>query len=371
VSSAPGTAVLARSGRGWLSLLGPIVSLLGSTAACAGPPAEPAVRVLLTETRGPVRVSSKAGEVTLASTAQGLVAGGKAVGPVWWAPGSYPFRVDGTRVRGRLEVRRVTGGIDVINHVGLEDYVAGTLGREVYPDWHSEMLKAQAVVTRTYALHEMARNRGAPFDVVVGTGSQVYGGIDAETPAVRNAARATRGEYLAYHREPILAVFHSSSGGRTAAAEEVWGEPIPYLVSVEVENEEDSPDTYWRASVSRTTLGRALVPVGVQVGSVQDVRVVERSPSGRALRVRVRGTKGTLDMEARALRTALGASVIRSTLFEIRPSEDGFVFVGSGHGHGVGMSQWGAQAMAKSGAKYREILEAFYPGTTVKEGAPR
>jgi stage II sporulation protein D len=76
-------------------------------------------------------------------------------------------------------------------------------------------------------------------------------------------------------------------------------------------------------------------------------------------------------MEARALRTALGASVIRSTLYEVRPSKDGFVFVGSGHGHGVGMSQWGAQALAESGAGYREILETFYPGTTVMEGAAR
>jgi stage II sporulation protein D len=364
-------AVLARLGRVWLSLLGSILSVLGPTAACAGPPAEPDVRALLTETDGSVRVDSRAGKVTLTSAAQGILADGKAVGRVWWPPGSSAFRVDGMRVRGRLEVRRVTSGIEVINHVGLEDYVAGTLGREVYPDWHSEMLKAQAVVTRTYALYQMARNRGTPFDVSAGTGSQVYGGVDAETASVRSAIRATRAEYLAYRREPILAVFHSASGGRTAAAEEVWGEPIPYLVSVEVENEEDSPDTYWRASVSRTTLGRALVPVGIQLGSVREVRVVERSPSGRALRVQVRGTKGTRDMEARALRTALGASVIRSTLFEIRPSEDGFVFVGSGHGHGVGMSQWGAQAMAESGADYREILEAFYPGTTVKEGAAR
>jgi stage II sporulation protein D len=364
-------AVLARSGRGWLSLLGATILFLGPAAACAAPPAEPSVRVLLIETDGAVRVEYGAGKVTLKSAAQGILVDGKAVGRVWWLPRSNAFRVDGLRVRGRLEARWVIGGIDVINHVGLEDYVAGTLGREVYPDWHSEMLKAQAVVTRTYALHQMARNSGTPFDVGAGTDSQVYGGFDAETPSVRSAASATRGEYLAYRREPILAVFHSASGGRTAAAEEVWGQPIPYLVSVEVENEEDSPDTYWRASVSRTTLGRALDPVGIQVGSVREVSVVERSASGRALRVRVRGTKGTRAMEARALRTALGASVIRSTLFEIRPSEDGFVFVGSGHGHGVGMSQWGAQAMAESGAGYREILETFYPGTTVMEGAAR
>lgn len=364
-------AVMARLGRVGLSLLGVTIAALSPALRAGAPPAEPTVRVLLVEREGSVRVEYGGEKVTLESAPQGILADGKAVGGVWRPPRSGVFRVDGLRVRGRLEVRRVTSGIDVINLVGLEDYVAGTLAREVYPDWHSEMLKAQAVVTRTYALHQRVRNSGTSFDVRAGTGSQVYGGVDAETPSVRSAASATRGEYLAYRREPILAVFHSASGGRTAAAEEVWGEAIPYLVSVEVENEEDSPDTYWRASVSRTTLRRALAPVGIQVGSIREVGVAERSPSGRALRVHVRGTKGTQAMEARALRTALGASVIRSTLFEIRPSEEGFVIVGSGHGHGVGMSQWGAQAMAASGAGYREILETFYPGTTVMESAAR
>jgi stage II sporulation protein D len=183
--------------------------------------------------------------------------------------------------------------------------------------------------------------------------------------------RATRGEYLAYRSAPILAVFHSSSGGRTAAADEVWGEALPYLVSVPVENEEDSPDTYWRASVSGTTLGRALAPAGIEVGAVREIRVIERTPSGRAARLQVRGKKGSAVIEARALRTALGAAVIRSTLFEIKPSDDGFLIVGSGHGHGVGMSQWGAQAMAQGGSRYRKILATFYPGTRVMEGFGR
>jgi stage II sporulation protein D len=175
--------------------------------------------------------------------------------------------------------------------------------------------------------------------------------------------RGTRGELLVYRGEPILAAFHSASGGQTASAEEVWGRALPYLVSRPVPDEEDSPDTYWRASVSRTTLGRALEPLGLRLGAVRQVRVEGRSASGRALRVRLQGTEGSESLEARALRSALGRSVIRSTLFEVRNAEDGFIFVGSGHGHGVGMSQWGAQAMATRGASYREILEWFYPGT--------
>jgi len=355
-------------------LLGLAVAPLGIAAADDVAELAPRVRVLLLETAGSVQVAQGTRRLTLKPARRAVSVDGRAVGPVWRLAGrngSASIRVDGLRVRGDLEARRVAAGLQLINRVDLEDYVAGTLGREVYSDWHPEMLKAQAVVTRTYALYQMARSAGAPFDLGAGTASQVYGGADAVTPAVRRATQATRGQFLAYGHEPILAVFHSAAGGQTAAAEEVWGEPLPYLVSVPVENEEDSPDTYWRASISRTTLGPALAEVGLQVGSIEDVRVTERSASGRALRVEVRGSRGTGSLEARALRTALGASVIRSTLFEIRPSGDGFTFVGSGHGHGVGMSQWGAQAMAKSGAGYREILATFYPGTQLLEGASR
>jgi stage II sporulation protein D len=362
--------VMARLWRGaavGLPALFPMI--IGAAAADEIALPEPTVRVLLLATDGSVRVDTGDGGVTLKASGRGLSVDGRAVGPVWRT--ARLRRVDGLRFQGGLEARRVSTGLQVINRVGLEAYVAGTLGKEVYPHWHPEMLKAQAVVTRSYALHQMARNAKNPFDLRAGTESQVYGGLDAETASIRGAVRATRGEFLAYRRKPILAVFHSASGGRTAAADEVWGEALPYLVSVTVENEEDSPDTYWRASVSRTTLGRVLAPAGILVGSIREVEVAERSASGRALRVRIRGSKGSQTLEARALRSAVGPAVIRSTLFEVRSSEDDIIFVGSGHGHGVGMSQWGAQAMAQAGAGYRDILRRFYPGTSLTRGAYR
>jgi stage II sporulation protein D len=364
----------ARFRRAGLALVGATLSAAVSAAAYAAAPAEPIVRVLLIETEDSVQVNHGAGTFLLEPTPEAILVDGRNVGRAWKPRRSSTRQVsavNGLRVRGDLEFRHIDRAVRVINHVPLEDYVAGTLGREVYTNWHKEMLKAQAVVTRTYGLHQMARNSGRAFDVGSGTGSQVYGGVDAETESVKRATKKTRGEYLAYRGRPILAVFHSASGGRTAPAEEVWGERIPYLISVEVPNEEDSPDTYWRATVSRTTLGRSLAPFGLAVGSIRGVDVTERSANGRAARIRIRGTKETQTMSARTLRTALGASVIRSTLFEIRDAPDGYTFVGSGHGHGVGMSQWGAQAMAKDGAGYREILQTFYPGTTLTEGPPR
>jgi len=323
--------------------------------------AEPIVRVLLMDSSQPVRVQAgKRGAVTLAAHGDGLRVDGQGVGPLWKveaAPGDV-LRAGPWRVRGAIEVSRSRAGLRIVNHVGLEDYVAGTLGREVYANWEPEMLKAQAVVARTYALYRRDREMKSketqelPYDVEGTTAGQVYGGADAETPALLAAVVATRDQVLRYRGAPIVAAYHSASGGQTASAEEVWGDAVPYLISQSVENEEDSPDTYWRASISSTKLGRALIPLGIRIGDLRKLRVVERSPSGRAVRIRVVGSDGTGEVAARNLRSALGEDVIRSTLFEVRSADNGFIFVGSGHGHGVGMSQWGAHAMAKCGASY-------------------
>ena len=361
--------VVAKCGCVGLAVVGLLALAPGPAGAAEATGAEPVVRVLLAETEGAVRVQGGAAhsqETTLEPAGEGLLANGRPVGKVWRLEASGLSRAGELRVRGALEVRRAPRGLWMVNHVRLEDYVAGTLSREVYSSWEPEMLKAQAVVTRTYALHQMARRAGYAFDLGGDTAGQVYGGYDAENPAAQAAARATRGAYLAYRGAPILAVYHSASGGQTASAEEVWGRRLPYLVSVSVAEEEDSPDTYWRASVSGTKLGRALTPLGIDVGSVRGVRVVERSQSGRALQVQVSGTERSEKLEARALRTALGETVIRSTLFEIRSEGERFVFVGSGHGHGVGMSQWGGQSMARRGASHESILAAFYPGTEMQ-----
>ena len=333
--------------------------------------AEPRVRVLLDDSADAVEVRRGGESIRLKPAPGGLRANGQLTGGVWRVADDEPLLVDGLRVRGAIAVERVGSGLRVVNEVPLEAYVAGTVGREVYAFWSAETLKAQAVVTRTYALHERALRARRAFDVFGGTRGQVYGGVAAENPAVRAATEATQGEYLAWNSRPILAVFHSASGGQTASSEEVWGRAAPYLVSQPVENEEDSPDTYWRASVSGTTLGRALATLGLQIGPVREVEVVDRTPSGRALRVAVRGAAGDSKLGARDLRSALGENVIRSTLFEIRPAGDGFVFVGSGFGHGVGMSQWGAEAMARQGAGYRRILANFFPGTDLAQGPPR
>ncbi len=356
--------------------------LLAAAAALAAPlaaaAAAPLVRVLLQEGRGPFTVSGgNLGPRPLELSRDGsqLRLGGRAVGPVFSLVAGREadawVEVSGRRVRGRVEARAGRRGLTLVNVLPLEDYVAGVVGGELPRDFSGETLKAQAVAARTYALHRLrAAGSDARALLLPTTGDQVYGGLDAEAPPIREAVAATRGEFLSYRGQAILAAYHASSGGQTAAADEVWQRALPYLVSRPVWGEDLAPDSYWRASVSRTTLGRALAPLGVRLGALQSLRVDGRSPSGRAVRVQVRGARGERSLDADQLRRALGEGRIRSTRFEIQPTETGFVFAGTGHGHGVGMSQWGAEAMARRGAQYREILAHFYPGTLLESELP-
>jgi stage II sporulation protein D (peptidoglycan lytic transglycosylase) len=330
----------------------------------------PFVRVLLASGPGPFRVrGTTAGDISVGAGPRGIRVDGADRGERVHVEGSA-LVANGLRVRGTLDALRTESGLALVNEVPLEAYVAGTLARETYPSWGAEVLRAQAVVARTYVLYEHARRRGQAYDVKATTESQVYGGMDAESEVVVRATDDTRGEYLAFGGEPILAVYHSAAGGETQGAEEVWTRSLPYLRPVSVEGEEASPDTYWRAVVSRDVLARVATELGHPVGSVREVRIEERSPGGRVRSVRIVGTGGESVVAAGPLRAALGEDVLKSTLFEVHPGRDersqDFVFVGSGRGHGVGMSQWGARAMAERGAGYREILQHFYPGTTLR-----
>ena len=324
--------------------------------------AEPTVRVLLREAAERVEIAAAGERLSIRPAGKALRVGRRVRGPSLRLEGPS-LRLDGRRYRGALEASRVPEGVRVVNELPLEAYVAGTILGEVHEAWGDAVLRAQAVAARTYVLYRRAHAAGRAWDVEAGTRGQVYLGLDGESPTAWRAVDATRGEVLASGREVILAAFHATAGGRTASAAEVWGEALPYLVSVDVDGEEVSPDTYWRAPVAAAELGDALASLGAGVGPVRAVEVARRTPSGRAETLRVRGLGAETLVSALALRRALGEERLPSTLFEVRQGPDGVVFVGSGRGHGVGMSQWGARALAERGASYRAILRHFYPGT--------
>jgi len=342
-----------------------VVGLLGCATARVGAAGE--VRVLLYEGAGPIVVGAVGQSQQVRIAAGGLVVDGQPSGERWSPRGAAPWQVGRRRVWGTISVRAESGQIQVLNRVDLEAYVASTVGGEMSADWPQEALRAQAVAARTYVLHEAGKRTGSFWDVRATTASQVYRGLAAESDSTRAAARATRGEVLTHGGEPILAVFHSTAGGRTATAGEVWGQDLPYLRVVEVEEEDDAPHTYWRKEFEAEALGRVLAAAGFDIGTVRTLRVAQRTGSGRVEQLDVQGgADRTASLRGRALRRLVSSLALRSRLFEVKATEGGFAFVGSGFGHGVGMSQWGARAMAERGEPYQRILARFYPGTRLE-----
>jgi stage II sporulation protein D len=159
----------------------------------------------------------------------------------------------------------------------------------------------------------VSRRPGEPFDVYADTRSQMYRGVVAETSRTTDAVRATRGVVVTFGGVVARTLFHSSSGGRTAAVQDAFGgAPVPYLVSVPDPYDTVSPYHDW--SVSLTDAAAASRLASVLQGELLDIAVVALTPTGRAATVRITGTLGTVDLPAATARTLLG---LRSTWFTV------------------------------------------------------
>jgi SpoIID/LytB domain protein len=227
-------------------------------------------------------------------------------GPITFAPGTSPLSL-GRRYRGSIQVDVVGGGLRAINVVNLEQYLYGVVPSEMPSGWSPEALKAQAVVARSYAL--AVRKTGA-FDLYPDTRSQVYLGMDHEKLSTSAAVDATAGKVVLYNGQVAKTYFYSSSGGRTAASQDVWGTAVPYLVSVPDPYDTISPYHNWGPmAFTGAMLGKILrVP-----GRLVDVQP-ELNSSGRTSSVTAVGTTGSVVVQAGDLRRRLG---LRSTWFTV------------------------------------------------------
>ena len=303
--------------------------------------------------------------------AQGIEAGGNRFGPVVRLRSANGWLQAGSRrYRGAIEVRRTPEGkLTAINELDVEQYLYGVLKMEVDAGWPAEALKALAVAARTLALQSLGRFAAEGYDLRATTDSQVYGGINAEDPRTTAAVDATRGVVMTYAGRPIFAAHHSDSGGATESSEFVWGQPYPYLRGVPDPYGQDYPGREWLSRIDIPTLQARLARAGKPMPGITAVAVAATSPSGRALVVRVTGASGALDLRATELRTILGVTFLRSTLFTARLTRDeapAVEFQGRGYGHGVGMSQWGARGQALLGRTYPEILAFYYQGVQLE-----
>ena len=271
-----------------------------------------------------------------------------------------------------------------VSTLSLEEYVVGVVAAEMPASFHLEALKAQSVLARTYAVAKLRDYGGAgtaaapdadisdnpDFDQAWIDSDQMrdrwgFLGYWLNRGKIEEAVEATRGLVVTYEGDLIEAVYHSTSGGQTEDAADVWGNPFPYLLSVSSPYEEHSPYSLTRHSFSwdmlaqRVGVSAALLMASLENPAIPAVEVTSLTDTGRVAQVTVGGREFT----GRDIRQLLN---LPSTWWEIEEDADGVTFWVRGFGHGVGMSQYGADGMAGQGYSFREIISHYYPGATLR-----
>ena len=304
------------------------------------------------------------------------------------------FSFDGITYAGKMKVYYSQGGVAVVNVVPMETYLEGVVPHEMgNPGPHAfAALEAQAIAARTYALTKMRARADQPFDVYAGVMDQVYRGSEGIFELASGAVRETAGRVLSYKGEPAKTYYCASCGGHTSDIRRVWPqrEEAPYLTGIR-DLEAVSHKTScsegrrfrWRYSFSGRRFGeiiRMTLPqeLGVKeeaIGAVRDVRILERSASGRVAALEIETAHGVFRVQGDRIRWVLMTDpdkrrILPSTLFNIEKKFKGdnvsFVsIIGGGNGHGVGMCQYGAIGLANKGYTSDMILSHYYSGCSV------
>ena len=265
---------------------------------------------------------------------------------------------------------------ETLETLSVEDYLPAVLAGEMAGDWPLEALKAQAILARTFVLQFVSQKESMYDGADISTDikeAQAYdaAGVNAR---IREAVKETRGEVLNAGGEVLnaggelpYAWFHAHSGGLTARAKEGLdyekAEPSYTQCVKGMENDEAPAEAaHWQADFSADEVMAAANASGAKVDALESIAVGRRGESGRAETLLISGQ----EVSAPAFRIAIGSTKMRSCLLESLRVEDGRVKMsGKGYGHGVGMSQWGAYAMAKAGKTAEEIVMHYFRGVSI------
>ncbi len=302
------------------------------------------------------------------------------------------------RYAGELRVSLNNEKLQIINYLKLEKYLKSVVGSEMPKEFPLAALQAQAIAARTYALKLLGKNK--LFDVHSTQASQVYLGLEAETPKINKAVRSTNSLALFYNNKLIEAVFHSSSGGRTENSGQVWRYQLPYLKSV-IDYDQNGKNYRWSKKFNSSELDN----IFSDLGGLNGIQTTKKSKSNRVLEMRLYGPNGNKIISGKNIRKKLqllstkfeanlkfnqinqktkvknsnyyndkvildfGGKTVNSLVpkpIPLIPKDYILVVNGYGSGHGVGMSQWGAKAMAERGSSFRNILKHYYSGIRIK-----
>ena len=275
--------------------------------------------------------------------------------------------VNGRRFRGFIEViKKENGKLMVINHLPLDGYLYGVLYHEVSHRWPMEVLKAQAITARTFALYQVRQSKSQPYDLRNDIYSQVYGGKTSEKWSTTAAVDKTRGQVLTYKSDIFPTYYHATCGGYTEDAANLWNVNLAPLKGVPCPFCSDSPHYRWTKIVPLWTLEGKLKDGGYKLGKISTITILSRNRSGRVDKLEIKDNAGTsVVLTGKDFRQMLGPNDVMSTNFSISIQWGSLVLDGIGWGHGVGMCQWGAYGMSRKGKKVDEILQYYYPGSEI------
>ena len=252
-----------------------------------------------------------------------------------------------------------------ITNINLEDYIIGVVAAEMPASFESEALKAQAIAARTYAMYKK-ETRNLDYDLIMGTKDQAYKNNQTLLAQwglnffkyylkIREAVIDTQGKVLTYDGQVINAFYFSMSNGYTENSELVFKQDLPYLNSVPSSWDNESIENYrYTTTISREDFCSSL-EISCDTITITNI---ERSNSNRILNI----TINDKTFSGTEVRTKLG---LRSTDFDMEISSNEIKITTRGYGHGVGMSQYGANGMAKEGYSYEEILKHYYQNTEI------
>lgn len=296
--------------------------------------------------------------------------------------GKRELKIAGVRIKTNkdsdiyLDGRRFRGGIDIIkkddlklfavNHIKLEDYLYGVLYHEVSHRWPMEVLKAQAIASRTYAVYQKRENKLQPYDLRSDIYSQVYGGRTSEKWATNRAVDLTKNKVLAYGGKILPAYFHATCAGYTEDASNLWKVDLAPLKGVACNFCKASPHYRWVKDIPLWKIGDALNNNGYKVGDIEGIDILSRNRSGRIDRLEIKDKAGvSVVLTGKDFRQIMGPNNIRSANFDVSVKWGKALLHGRGWGHGVGMCQWGAYGMARKGKSAEDILKYYYPGAEI------
>ena len=268
-----------------------------------------------------------------------------------------------------------TGEVEEVN---IDEYLYHVVSAEMPVDYEIEALKAQALVARTYTIYQIGNKKHENADICDDSNCcQAWvskedrfarweeGKQEENWLKIQEAVNATKGKIITYNNQPINAFFHANSGGKTEIPVNVWGGTgYPYLQVVETSGEDGYNQYSSEVELSYEEITNKLKEkyqdIQIDFNNDEDIKILDYTDSGRVKTIKF----GNHELAATEVRTIFG---LRSTNFEIKKESEKVKFSVIGYGHGVGMSQTGADSLAKQGYNYEQIINHFYVGIEIKE----